>query len=235
MQAMVLSAGFGKRMRPLTDTKPKPLLVLRGKPMLDHVIDKLAAAGHKDVVVNTHYLGRQIIDHLAPRTDVSIRFSREETLLETGGGIRHALPLLGEGPWMVCNADMFWLDGAVPLMRQLRQAWHAQRMDVLLTVFAREKGFGYHGRGDFHLQADGRLRRRGTEPGADYVFTGVQILRGPELFHGLPDGPFSLNRIYDRALSRGRLYGHAHRDGRWFHIGTPQALAGAEQELEALT
>lgn len=230
-QAMVLAAGFGKRMRPITDTMPKPLVSVAGKPMLDHVLDKLAASGVGTVVVNSHYLGQQIIDHVATRSAPGILTSAEEELLETGGGVKNALSMLEDDAILVANADVFWTEGVEPLFDRLINAFDPDHMDALLALCPVSDGYGYDGAGDFFWQVDGRLKRRGDAPSAPYFFTGVQML-SPRLFDKTPDGAFSLNVVYDKALAAGRCYGLVH-DGGYFHIGTPQALASAAPIIES--
>ncbi|MFH1806634.1 MAG: nucleotidyltransferase family protein [Pseudomonadota bacterium] len=231
-QAMVLAAGLGKRMRPITDHMPKPLVPVRGRPMLDHVLDRLQDAGMDRVVVNSHYMGDMIIDHVAKRAQPQIITSPEVTLLETGGGVKNALPLLDQDAILIANADVYWTEGRDALFDRMIDAFDPDHMDALLAIYPVEGAFGYDGAGDFFWQVDGRLKRRGDAPAAPYFFTGVQIL-APHLFDDSPDGAFSLNVIYDRALKSGRCYGLVH-DGGWFHIGTPDALAAAEAQLTAM-
>lgn len=233
-QAMVLAAGFGKRMRPITDHMPKPLVPVAGKPMLDHVLDKLADAGFDQAVVNCHYLGQMIVDHVASREKPRVLTSFEESLLETGGGIKNALKMLDDQAILVANADVFWTEGSEPLFDRLIEAFDPDHMDALLAIFPVSDAFGYDGSGDFFWQVDGRLKRRGEAPSAPYFFTGVQIL-SPRLFENTPDGAFSSNMVYDKALATGRCYGLVH-DGRYFHIGTPEALMDSKTAIaDALT
>jgi MurNAc alpha-1-phosphate uridylyltransferase len=222
--AMVLAAGHGLRMRPLTEHTPKPLIPVAGRCMLDRTLDRLDDVKVSHRVVNAHWLGEQVAAHLANHAGTTI--SHEDTLLETGGGVAYALPLLGDKAFFVCNADIIWIDGARPALARLAEAWDDARMDALLLVVPVAKAFGYDGAGDFHCQADGALRRRAKDERAAHVFTGVQILH-PRLFAGVPKGAFSLNVLYDRAQTAGRLHGVIH-DGDWLHIGTPQALTEAE-------
>lgn len=225
--AMVLAAGLGKRMRPITDTMPKPLVRLAGRTLLDRAIDALASAGIEQIVVNIHYLGAMIEDHLASRTAPEIILSREDgMLLETGGGIAKALPYLGSDPFFAVNADIAWTDGSTPALTRLAAAWQDAAMDALLLLYPVSQATGYDGAGDYDIADDGRLRRRTDEPAAPFVFTGVQLLH-PRLFDGAPEGRFSLSLLYDRAQETGRLYGLVH-DGDWHHIGTPAGLAEAE-------
>ncbi len=227
--AMVLAAGLGLRMRPLTLERPKPLIPILGKPMLDHALDRLAEAGVESAVVNTHYKGEMIAAHLKSRARPAITLSPEERLLETGGGVRKALPLLGTDPVFVVNADILWLDGPSPALRRLAHHWDPETMDALLLVMATTKAVGYEGRGDYHMDPLGRLARRAETEIAPFVFAGVQIVK-PALFRDLPDGPVSTNRLWDRAQEAGRLHGLAH-DGLWFHLGTPEALRESEALL----
>ena len=227
--AMVLAAGLGLRMRPLTKRTPKPLIPVAGRSMLDRVFDRLDEAGVPNRVVNTHWLADQIARHLANHSGVIL--SHEDVLLETGGGVADALPLLGAQPFFVCNADIIWLDGARPALIRLADAWDAARMDALLLLEPVGRAFGYEGPGDFFRADDGRLQRRGDAPTAPFVFTGVQILH-PRLFADAPDGEFSLNILYDRAQAARRLCGLVH-DGDWLHIGTPEILTAAESWFAA--
>ncbi|MBB3262773.1 MurNAc alpha-1-phosphate uridylyltransferase [Azospirillum sp. OGB3] len=229
-KAMVMAAGLGLRMRPLTLERPKPLIPVMGKPMLDHALDRLEEAGVASAVVNSHYKGDMIAAHLAGRTVPAITLSPEDTLLETGGGVKKALPLLGIDPVYVVNADILWLDGPSPTLARLARHWNPDEMDALLLLMATTKAVGYEGRGDYHMDPLGRLTRRGEQEIAPFVYAGVQIVK-PELFgQDTPDGAFSTNRVWDRAQEAGRLFGLAH-DGLWFHIGTPDALAETEEML----
>ncbi len=227
--AMVLAAGLGLRMRPLTNDRPKPLVRLNGHTLLDHALDRLAEAGATDAVVNTHYLGAMIEAHLRTRRTPRITLSPEAELLDTGGGIARALPELGAAPFYVVNADISWRDGARPALVRLGRAWRNDDMDGLLLVHETSAATGYDGDGDFFMSGTGSLSRRGEAGAAPYVFTGIQLLH-PRLFMAAPPGRFSLNLLFDRALEGGRLYGLAH-DGEWFHVGTPEALAQAEAIL----
>lgn len=229
--AMVLAAGLGKRMRPLTATRPKPLVEVAGATLLDHALARLAAEGVRTAVVNVHYMAERIEAHLAARDPgLTVRISDERAaLLETGGGVAKALPLLDADPFLVVNSDNFWIDGATSTLGHLAQHWDAARMDALLLLVPLARAHGYDGVGDFHMDAGGKLRRRAERRVAPYVFSGVQIL-SKRLFNGVMVGPFSLNRLYDRALVEGRLHGVAH-SGLWFHVGTPQAIAETEAVL----
>jgi MurNAc alpha-1-phosphate uridylyltransferase len=225
---MVLAAGFGTRMRPITDHMPKPLVPLAGRPLIDHAIDRLVAAGVKRVVVNTHYKADMIAAHLKTRHDVAIELSHEEQLLDTGGGVKKALPLLGEA-FFVLNADVFWLNAKVPALARLARAWDDSRLDALLLVHRTVTAFGYDGLGDFVVDPVGRVRRRREHEVAPHLFAGIEIL-SKRIFEVAPDGAFSLNRLWNKAIDAGRLEALIH-DGEWFHVGTPQGLAATEDRL----
>lgn len=228
--AMVLAAGLGLRMRPITATLPKPLVPVAGRTMLDRALDHLDRAGVAHKVVNTHWLPEKITTHLKGRADITL--SPEPELLETGGGVTQALPLLGTGPFYVVNSDILWTDGgAGSALSRLARMWDDSRMDALLLLQRTATALGYDGAGDFFLSPDGIPRRRGAAPVAPLLFSGVQIL-SPRLFAEAPAGKFSLNVLYDRALEEGRLFGLVH-DGRWYHVGTPEALPLVEQALDA--
>lgn len=226
-RAMILAAGLGQRMRPLTDSKPKPMIEISGKPMIDHQLDRLAAAGIGDCVVNVHYLAPVMERHLSARKAPRIHFSHEETLLETGGGVVKALKLLGAEPFFALNGDQLWLDGPTPMLERLARHWDGKIMDALLLQHPIVAAHGYGGYGDYFMDPAGALKRRREEAVAPFVFAGVQILH-PRLFKDCPAGPFSLRLLYDRAEASGRLHGMRH-DGEWFHIGTPETLPLAEE------
>lgn len=227
--AMVLAAGYGKRMQPLTLTTPKPLLQIGGKAMLDHALDRLHEAGIRRAVVNAGYLGEQIAQHLAGRSDPAIIISREATPLETGGGVKHALPHLGHDPIFILNADLPWQDGAAPALDKLRRNWDKARMDMLLLTMPKNRTHGFGGNGDFDLLPDGRLQRRHHAPPYEHVFIGAMIAR-PELWRAVEQTVFSNNILFDRAEAAGRLYGCVH-DGTCYHAGTPEDLARANALL----
>lgn len=226
---MVLAAGLGLRMRPITERLPKPLVPVAGRTLLDRAIDRLEEAEVEEVVVNVHYLADQVERHLAHRTTPRIVLSTEPELLETGGGVQHALPLLGSEPFFVVNSDAVLLNGPRQALRNLAEAWDGARMDALMLLHATFETSGSDGTGDFTMDPNGRLRRRAPPHVAPYSFTGIQVLH-PRLFVDLPDPPFSLNILYNRAIASGRLYGILH-DGKWFHVGSPEDLAGAEAYL----
>ncbi len=227
--AMILAAGFGKRMRPITDTLPKPLVEVRGRALIDYVLDRCAEAGVTEAVVNLHHLPELLRRHLSHRPLPRIRFSDEPEILDTGGGVAKALPHLGEGPFIVANGDIIWLDGQVPAISRLLAAWSERRMDALLLLQPTVSAIGYEGKGDFVMGAEGELRRRHEWETAPFVFAGVQILH-PRLFANAPQGAFSLNLLYDKAMSAGRLFGLRH-DGLWYHVGTPAAIKEVERYL----
>ncbi len=231
-RAMVLAAGYGLRMRPLTDKTPKPLLPVQGRSLLERILDRLAEAGVEEAVINLHHLGEQIEQRLNDRKKPKIRFSWErEEVLETGGGVAKALPLLGDEPFFVINGDVLWLNGYQQALHRMADAWEVRQMDALLLVHSTPYAVGYEGKGDFFLAPDGRLLRRSPEEVAPFVFAGIQILH-PRLFEGAPEGPFSLNRIYDRAAESETLFGLRH-DGEWFHIGTPGSLKETEELFDS--
>ena len=228
--AMVLAAGLGTRMRPLTDRIPKPLVTLGGRTLLDHVLDRLAEAGIERAVVNVHHFADQIEAHLKMRAEPAITISDERgAVLETGGGVLKALPDLGRTPFMVHNSDSVWTEGAHSNLLALIDGWAPRRTDGLLLLARRDSSIGYAGRGDYHMDTSGRLRRRSGNEEAPYVFAGVSILK-PQLFEGVTDRAFSLVRTFDRAATQNALYGVV-LEGTWMHVGTPEALIEAESHL----
>ena len=229
--AMVLAAGLGKRMRPLTATRPKPLVVVAGKPLLDHALDRLKAAGVKRAVVNVHYLADALEAHLKRRVqgiDIIVSDEREK-LLETGGGLVKALPLIDEDPFLVVNSDNLWVDGPTDSIRALAARWNDTEMDALLLLVPLARANCHSGRGDFHMDGSGRLSRRKPGRVAPFVFTGVQIV-SKRLFKGAKAEPFSLNLLWDRAIAQGRAFGLVH-NGLWFDVGTPPAVKRTEAVL----
>lgn len=226
-RGMVLAAGFGVRMRPITDSIPKPLVAVGGRTLLDRSLDHFERAGLSPVVVNSHYLGDQIRDHLAERSAPEIILSPEDDILETGGGVLQALGHLGDAPFVVANSDALWGDGPTSALGRMAAVWDDAVMDALLLLHPTVGAVGYAGRGDFHMEPDGSLRRRQEGEVAPFLFTGIQILH-PRCFDGETPGKFSLNRIYDKALEAGRLFGLRH-DGDWYHVGTPEGLAEVEE------
>lgn len=233
-EAVVLTAGLGLRMRPLSALRPKPLIELAGRPLIDHTLDRLAEAGVERAVVNVHYLADQIEEHLRGRTRPTILISDErDLLLETGGGIAKALRRLSGGPVFTVNSDAVWIEGAHPALTALARRFDPERMDCLMLVAGTVGAIGYAGRGDFIMDECGRLERRGELPVAPFVFAGVTVVH-PRLFAGAPEGPFSMNLLWDRALEAGRLYGLRH-EGIWMHVGTPESLAAAEATISGRT
>lgn len=234
MKAMVLAAGLGLRMRPLTDHLPKPLVPVAGVPLIDRTLDWLSNSGVEEAVVNTHYMAEMLEAHLAKRQRPFVSISHEETVLETGGGIKKALPLLGNDLFVSVNSDALCVDGAEPALHRLTEAWDDARMDALLLVHPVGQALGYEGVGDFFVEG-GRIRRRGDAASAPFVFTGVQLLH-PRLFEGSPDGAFSMNVLYNRHIATdgtlSRISALVH-DGSWLHVGDLQGLAQAEHFLAA--
>ncbi|HKS84838.1 MAG TPA: nucleotidyltransferase family protein [Pseudolabrys sp.] len=231
-KAMVLAAGLGMRMRPLTDSMPKPLVKVLGKPLIDHVLDRLVEAGVEQAVVNVHYLGDQLIRHLAHRTRPRIVISDERgLLLGTGGGVRKALPELGEAPFFHANTDAIWIDGALPNLDRLAVSFKPAAMDALLLLAPTTGSIGYSGRGDFAMAADGTLSKRAADAVAPFVYSGVAIL-SPTLFRRAPAGEFPLVVLFDRAAKEGRLHGLV-LEGTWMHVGTPDAIGAAEAAIRS--
>jgi N-acetyl-alpha-D-muramate 1-phosphate uridylyltransferase len=228
--AMVLAAGLGRRLRPVTETLPKPLVEINGRSLLDHAVDRLALAGVERVVVNTHYKAPMVADHLARRQQPSITISHEGELLDTGGGVAHALAFLDD-TFFVINADVFWLDGRESALRRLAGAFDPLRMDAVLLLQRTVTAIGYEGSGDYFLDPSGRLRRRREREIAPYLFSGIQLLQR-RLFEGVTERVFSLVTLFDRAEAAGRLSGIVH-DGEWYHIGTPAGLAASRERLSS--
>jgi len=230
--AIVLSAGLGKRMRPLTATKPKPLIEVGGKALLDHVLERLHAAGVRKVVVNVHYLADALEAHLATRAHgLEVVISDERKLLmETGGGLVKAEPLIDCDPFLALNSDNLWIDGPADTIRLLASQWDGARMDALLLLVPQARALNHRGIGDFHMDRAGRIRRRERSHVAPFVFTGIQIV-AKHLLRDAPDGPFSTNILWDRAIEEGRAFGAVHQ-GLWFDVGTPQSIQMTEAALE---
>jgi len=227
---MVLAAGLGVRMRPLTDTMPKPLVPVAGKPLIDHVLDRLAQVGVDRAVVNVHYLADLIERHLASRTRPQIVLSDERgLLLGTGGGIKHALPHLDAAPFYLINSDTIWIEGVKSNLTRLAEAFNPAEMDALLLLAPAAGSIGYSGRGDFSMAQDARLRRRGEREVVPFVYAGTAIL-APALFADAPAGEFPLTALFDRAAEQGRLFG-LRLEGLWMHVGTPEAIAAAEKAI----
>ena len=231
-RAMMLAAGLGTRMRPLTLTRPKPLIEVAGRSLLDRGVDALQRAGVSQVVVNKHYLADQIDGWAAARATPHIVVQDEEALiLDTGGGVAKALPHLGPDPFFVLNSDSFWVDGPAPALQRMRDAWNDATMDCLLLLARKNRSTGFDGPGDFDMDDTGRLARRSGET-AEHVYAGAYLVH-PRLFRDAPEGAFSMNELWNRALAEGRLHGLVH-DGWWLHVGTPQAIGEAEDRLAAL-
>ncbi len=228
---MVLAAGLGTRMRPITANLPKPLVRVGGRPLIDHALDRLAEANIETAVVNVHFLAERVIAHVKGRRRPKIVISDERAkLLETGGGVVKALPMLGSDPFFLLNSDSFWIEGPRPNLRTLAAAWNSERMDALLMLAPTVAAIGYDGPGDFFMDGDGRLTPRPEHDVAPFVYTGVAIVDPAAMFADAPDGPFSLNLLIDRVSEAGRLFG-MRMDGTWFHVGTPAAIADAEHAL----
>jgi N-acetyl-alpha-D-muramate 1-phosphate uridylyltransferase len=229
-KAMVFAAGLGTRMRPLTDTLPKPLIKVAGKALIDHTLDRCKSAGIATAIVNVHYKAKMIAAHLAARQAPRIILSDEsDRLLGQGGGIAKALPLVGERPFFIANTDAFWIEGPADNLRRLANTWNPEKMDILLLVAAAVTSIGADASGDFHFAQDGQLKRRAEREIAPFVYTGFGIIK-PGLFAGKAIEAFPLSPFFSAAADHGRLYGQR-LDGLWFHVGTPEALARAEQEL----
>ncbi|MCT7376083.1 nucleotidyltransferase family protein [Chelativorans salis] len=231
-KAMVLAAGLGTRMRPLTETMPKPLVPIAGKPLIDWGLDALQRAGVPEVVVNIHYLPELMAAHLGRRAAPRVTISDERNLLlDSGGGVVKALPLLGTDPFLVLNADTFWVDRDEPNLERLALAWDAARMDILMLLADPASATGHTGKVDFIMDGEGRLKRAGDREDG-FIYAGVFIVH-PRLFAGVPAGPHSLNRQFDQAAASGRFFGLP-LDGHWITVGTPGAIAPAEAALRRL-
>ena len=224
---MVFAAGLGTRMRPLTDTLPKPLVEIGGVTMLDHMLDRLAEAGVERAIVNVHHLAEQIEGRVAGRRQPAVTISDERALLlDQAGGIVKALRLLGDDPFFICNTDAVWIEGSSPSLQRLAAGWDPDRMDVALLVAATATSIGVDWQGDFLMESDGRLIKRPENQPAPFVYAGVGIIK-PELFAGLPEAPIRLAPYFFAAAEQGRLYG-ARLEGTWLHVGTPATIAEAE-------
>jgi len=232
-RAMIMAAGLGTRMRPYSDTRPKPLVEVRGKALIDHAIDRLVTAGVSEIVVNLHYKAEMIKDHLAGRKDVKITYSDEsDGLLGTGGGVVKALSSFGDEPFFIHNSDTIWVEGYGQALERMKAAWNPDTMDALLLVVPLINSMGYEGVGDFLMDGMGHLSR--VPPGrvSPFAYPGVQIVH-PRLFANPPQGGFSTNVLWDRAIEEERLFG-IRLEGMWIHVGTPQAVADAEHYLSEL-
>jgi MurNAc alpha-1-phosphate uridylyltransferase len=230
--AMIMAAGLGKRMRPLTATRPKPLVEVGGKTLLDHVLDRLRAAGVERIVVNVHYLADALEAHLSTRSkglEVAISDERD-LLMETGGGLVKAEPLIDCDPFLALNSDNLWVDGPADTLKLLASQWDSSKMDALLLLVPLASALNHKGMGDFHMDRAGRVRRRKVGHVAPFVFTGVQMV-SKRLLRDAPEGPFSTNLLWDRAIEEGRCFGAVHH-GLWFDVGTPQSIPMTEAALE---
>jgi MurNAc alpha-1-phosphate uridylyltransferase len=231
-KAMVLAAGLGVRMRPLTDKMPKPLVRVAGRALLDHVLDKLGDAGIGEAVVNVHYLPDQIIEHVRSRARPRVIISDErDHVLGTGGGVVRALPMLGKAPFFLANADTMWIDGVRPNLARLAEVFDPARMDILLLMAPTTSSIGYGGRGDYAMLPDGALRKRREHQVVPFVYAGAAII-SPSMFADAPSGDFPLTRMFDRANEQERLFG-LRLDGVWMHVGTPDAVHAAEEAFLA--
>jgi MurNAc alpha-1-phosphate uridylyltransferase len=230
--AMIMAAGLGKRMRPLTATRPKPLIEVAGKALLDHVLDRLKAAGVKQVVVNVHYLADAVEAHLATRRHgLKVAISDErKLLLETGGGLVQAADLIDSDPFLAVNSDNLWVDGPADTLKLLASHWDDSKMDALLLLVPLARAQNHKGMGDFHMTRTGRLRRRERSHVAPFVFTGIQML-SKRLLRDAPEGPFSTNILWNRAIEEGRCFGVVHQ-GLWFDVGTPRSIKLTEAALQ---
>jgi MurNAc alpha-1-phosphate uridylyltransferase len=229
--AIILAAGLGKRMRPLTATRPKPLVPVAGKPLIDHALDRLAEAGIARAVVNVHYLADALEAHLALRKSPGIAISDERgLLLETGGGmVKAAAAGLLPDPFFSLNSDNLWLEGPRDMFRELSLAWDPERMDALVMLVRHSGAFNYRGLGDFHLDGLGRVTRRRPGRVAPFIFTGIQLV-SHRLLRDPPEGAFSTNVLWNRAIGEGRLYGWVHTS-EWFEVGAPEMIAPVEARL----
>ncbi len=227
-QAMVLAAGEGRRLRPLTDHTPKPLISVGGKTMLDHALDQLAAVGVERCVVNTHHLADQVQEHVKKRTAPEVIISHEATLLETGGGIMKALPYFEGEPFFVLNADIWWRDAHQSGLSHLNQFWHSSTMDALLLLVPIEKALGYAGVGDYFLTPEGHAHYRKHKPAAPYIFSGIRVIH-PRLLADQQVHPFSIVPLFHKAEEQNRLFGVVY-DGDWGDIGTLESLKAIRED-----
>ena len=236
-RAMILAAGLGTRMMPLTANKPKPLVELQGKPLIDHCIDRLVKGGVNFIVVNVHYKAELLIAHLEKRKardkSIDIHICDEtEAILDTGGAVAKALPYFEGEPFFTQNSDSLWVEGMGSAMARMRVRWNPETMDALMLLAPTTTDIGFEGRGDFEMDSLGILKRRGEMRLAPFVWTGLQIVH-PRLFEGAPQGRFSINPLWDKAIDKGRLHG-IRLDGVWIHVGTPEGLIEAEKFLSDL-
>jgi MurNAc alpha-1-phosphate uridylyltransferase len=230
---MIMAAGLGTRMRPLTDDRPKPLIKVAGKTLIDHTLDRAVAAGVTLAVINVHYKADLVKAHLAKRKDIEIRFSEEtDALLGTGGGVVKAMPHFGQEPFFIMNSDSIWVEGFGHALDRMKDRWNPDTMDGLLLMATMVSAIGYEGSGDFNMDPEGHLSRVGEQRLSPFAYPGVQIVH-PRMFASAPAGNFSTNRMWDIAIAARRLYG-IRLDGVWIHVGTPEALKEAEEFLTDL-
>jgi MurNAc alpha-1-phosphate uridylyltransferase len=230
---MIMAAGLGTRMRPLTDDRPKPLVMVAGKTLIDHALDRLVAAGVTLAVINVHYKAEMVMAHLAKRKDVEIRYSEEtDALLGTGGGVVKAMPHFDGHPFFIMNADTIWIEGFGRALDRMKERWNPDTMDGLLLMAAMVTAVGYEGAGDFNMDSEGHLTRVAEQRLSPFAYPGIQIVH-PRLFDKAPAGPFSTNRVWDIAIAAGRLFG-IRLDGVWIHVGTPEVVQEAEAILTDL-
>lgn len=231
-KAMVLAAGLGTRMRPLTDNKPKPLIKVQGKTLLDHGLDALVRAGVEEAIINVHYHADQIEEHVASRRNLKITISDErETLLDSGGGVANALPKLGNNPFYLINADSFWVEGFRPNLGRMAKQWNTDDMDIMLLLSGMANAVGFHSKGDFDMDPYGHLTRRSEGLVVPFGYAGAAIVN-PKIFDDAPKGAFSLNKQFDKAIENERLFG-MRLEGLWLHVGTPDAILEAEAAIAA--
>ncbi len=226
-KAMILAAGLGRRLQPITINTPKPLVMVAGKPIIDYAIDHFVKAGLERLVVNVHYLAEQVIEYLDDRDDIEIIVSDETNqILDTGGGIKKALPFLGNKPFFACNSDIIWHDKYEEALEGLLSGWKDNNMDALLLLKPTDSAFGYNGKGDFFIEPNGMVTRKKAGESAPFVFAGLQLIK-PYIFEEYPEEPFSLNKVFDKLLSSERLFGFVY-SGNWLHIGDIDGLEIAE-------
>jgi MurNAc alpha-1-phosphate uridylyltransferase len=229
-RAMVMAAGLGTRMRPLTNDRPKPMVEVLGRTLVDHAIDRLILGGVKMVIVNVHHKAEMLKAHLAKRKDVEIRISDEtESILDTGGAIAKVLDQFEGQPFFTYNSDSIWVEGMGNSMARMHARWNDAEMDALMLLAVAASSVGYEGYGDFEMDSMGVLKRRPEMKLAPFVWTGLQIVH-PRLFEGAPKGRFSINPLWDKAIAKGRLIG-LRLDGVWLHVGTPTGRNQAEEFL----
>ena len=228
--AMILAAGLGKRMHPITQTMPKPLVKVQGKAMLDRGLDALERVGVEQTVVNVHHHAGQLENYLQSRVSPEILISDERAqLLDSGGGVKNALSLLGDKPFYLLNGDSFWIEGSRPNLQRMAEIWDEDKMDLLMLLANMTTAVGFNTKGDFNMDGEGRLLRRCENEVAPFAYAGAMIVN-PKVFENTPDGAFSLNILFDRALEQERLFG-LRLEGLWLHVGTPDAIREAEEAI----